>query len=78
MAPSPDPLRLGQFLNPAQERIQHGHQAGATVRAEADRVGARRVFVISTRSPSERADGPLQRVEAALGGLRAGTCARMR
>lgn len=78
MSFTPDPLRPGQFLIPAQERILHGHEAGAAVRAEAERVGAERVFVVSTHSLSELADGPLQRVEAALGSLRAGTYAGMR
>ena len=78
MTQSPDLLRPGVFAIQAQERIVHGQPAGAAVRAEADRLGARRVFVVSTRSLAALPDGPLQRVQAALGDLHAGTYATVR
>ena len=78
MTQSPDLLRPGVFAIQAQERIVHGQPAGAAVRAEADRLGARRVFVVSTRSLAALPDGPLQRVQAALGDRHAGTYATVR
>ena len=78
MTQSPDLLRPGVFAIQAQERIVHGQPAGAAVRAEADRLGARRVFVVSTRSLAAMPDGPLQRVQAALGDRHAGTYATVR
>ena len=71
-------LQAGTFLIPAQERIVHGLPAGQAVRAEAERLGARRVFLVSGRSLGALADGPLQRVAAALGPLHAGTYAAVR
>jgi maleylacetate reductase len=67
MSSNPDSLRPGVFAIQAQERIVHGQPAGAAVRAEAERLGAQRVFVVSTRSLAALPDGPLQRVVAALG-----------
>jgi maleylacetate reductase len=58
----------------AQERIVFGKPADKAVLEEADRYGARRIFVISTRSLAGRDDGPLQRLERALGERHAGTC----
>jgi len=40
-------LHAGTFSIPAQERIVHGMPAGAAVRAEAERLGAQRAFLIS-------------------------------
>ena len=74
----PDPLRPGVFAIQAQERIVHGQPAGPAVRAEAERLGARRVFVVSTRSLAALADGPLQRVVAALGDRHAGSFSTVR
>ncbi len=71
-------LQAGTFLIPAQERIIHGMPAAAAVRAEAERLGARRVFLISGRSLGALADGPLQRVAQALGERHAGTFAAVR
>ena len=71
-------LHAGTFLIPAQERIIHGLPAGAVVRAEAERLGARRVFLISGRSLGALPDGPLQRVAQALGERHAGTFAAVR
>ncbi len=71
-------LHAGVFNIPAQERIVHGQPAGAAVRAEADRLGAERVFLISGRSLGALVDGPLQRVQAALADRHAGTFAAVR
>ena len=45
-------LTAGTFNITAQERIVHGQPAGTTVRAEAERLGAKRVFLVSGRSLS--------------------------
>jgi maleylacetate reductase len=71
-------VQAGIFNVPAQERIVHGQPAGAAVRAEAERLGARRVFLVSGRSLGALAEGPLQRVAAALGPLHVGTFAAVR
>jgi maleylacetate reductase len=78
MSSNPDSLRPGVFAIQAQERIVHGQPAGAAVRAEAERLGAQRVFVVSTRSLAALPDGPLQRVVAALGDRHAGTFSAVR
>ena len=65
--------RAGTFHIQAQERIVFGVPAGEAVVAEADRVGAKRVFVTSTRSLTQKEDGPLQRMEKALGSRHVGT-----
>jgi len=67
----------GVFIIPAQERVVFGRPADAAVAAEADRHGARRIFVVSTRSLSRLSGGPLQRIVAALGGRHAGTFAEV-
>jgi maleylacetate reductase len=72
------PLPQGIFAIPAQERIVYGQPAGAAVRAEASRFGARRVFLASGRSLGALADGPLQQVQQALGDRLAGTWAGVR
>lgn len=66
-------LAKGAFLVQAVERIVFGEPAGAALVAEAERVGAQRVFVMSTRSLARLGDGPLQRIETALGHRHAGT-----
>lgn len=71
-------LRPGVFAIQAQERIIHGQPAGPAVRAEAERLGASRVFVVSTRSLAALADGPLQAVQQALGHRLVGTFATVR
>ena len=71
-------LQAGIFSICAQERIVHGQPAGPAVAAEAERLGARRVFVISGRSLAALADGPLQRVVAALGARHAGSFTQVR
>lgn len=71
-------LQAGSFAMSAQERIVHGVPAGAAVLAEAERLGAQRVFLISGRTLGALTDGPLQRVAAALGARHAGTFAAVR
>lgn len=68
----------GVFTIQAQERVVFGRPAGEAVREEAERVGAKRVFVTTGRSLGALKDGPVQRIEAALGPLHAGTFAGMR
>lgn len=69
-----DLVQSGQFTVQAQERIIFGKPAEIAVMEEAERYGARRVFVISTRSLARRDDGLLQRIVRALGARYAGTC----
>jgi maleylacetate reductase len=69
------PIASGTFNVQAQERVVFGQPAEAAVAAEAERYGASRVFVTSTRSLSTLADGPLQRVVKGLGARHAGTFA---
>ena len=68
----------GTFHITAHERIVFGTPAGEAVVAEAGRVGARRVFVTSTRSLAQKENGPLQRMEKALGARHVGTYATIR
>ncbi len=63
----------GSFSVTAHERIIFGQPAGEAVVAEAERIGARRVFVTSTRSLAQKQDGPLQRLVKALGARHVGT-----
>ena len=49
MARSTSPLPSGIFTIQAQERIVFGEPAGTALLAEIERLGARRVFVTSTR-----------------------------
>ena len=55
-----------------------GVPAGEAVVAEAERSGAKRVFVTSTRSLAQKENGPLQRMERALGRLHVGTHSTIR
>lgn len=71
-------LAQGSFTIQAQERILFGQSAAGAAVAEAERYGARRVFVVSTGSLAGLTDGPLQRVVAALGARHAGTYAAVR
>jgi maleylacetate reductase len=68
----------GTFNVTAHERIVFGVPAGEAILAEAERTGAQRVFVTSTRSLTQKQDGPLQRVETALGSRHAGTYASIK
>ena len=70
-------LTPGTFYVTAQERIVFGTPAGEAVVAEAER-GGRRVFVTSTRSLAQKEDGPLQRMERALGARHVGTYSTIR
>ncbi|HVY41694.1 MAG TPA: iron-containing alcohol dehydrogenase [Hyphomicrobiaceae bacterium] len=63
----------GYFTIHAQERILFGKPAAESVVAEAKRYGASRVFVTSTRSLAKLENGPLQRIERALGSAHVGT-----
>jgi maleylacetate reductase len=67
-------LPSGHFTIHAQERVIFGQPAAAALLAEIKRIGASRVFVTSTRSLAKLDDGPLQRVERALGAAHVGTC----
>lgn len=71
-------LASGCFLIQAQERILFGQPAEHAVVAEAEQYGAARVFVVSTASLARLADGPLQRIVAALASRHAGTYAAVR
>ena len=71
-------LAAGTFNVTAQERILFGTPAEEAVVAEAERYGARRVFLTSTRSLAQQESGPLQRLERALGAAHAGTYAAIR
>ena len=73
-----DASRGGTVLLSAQERVVFGEPAAAAVLAEAERAGARRVFVTSGASLSRLADGPLQGIEVALGARLAGRFVAMR
>jgi maleylacetate reductase len=68
----------GVFHVTAQERIIFGTPAEEAVMSEARRCAASRVFVTSTRSLDQQKDGPLRRLERALGALHVGTYAAIR
>jgi maleylacetate reductase len=78
MSNASTPLQPGAFNMTAHERIVFGVPAGEAVVAEAERIGARRVFVTSTRSLAQKENGPLQRLEQALGARHVGTHATIR
>jgi maleylacetate reductase len=71
-------MSTGTFNITAHDRIVLGVPAGEAVVAEAERTGAKRVFVTSTRSLAQKENGPLQRMEKALGPRHAGTFATIR
>ncbi|MBU2532626.1 MAG: iron-containing alcohol dehydrogenase [Alphaproteobacteria bacterium] len=66
-------MKAGIFNVEAQERVVFGKPAANAVVEEADHYGAVRVFVTSTRSLATATDGPLQRIEKALGDRHVGT-----
>lgn len=68
----------GSFIIQAQERVIFGRPAEQAVLAELQRHASQRAFVIATRSLRAAEDGPLQRIEQALGTLHAGTFDRIR
>jgi maleylacetate reductase len=68
-------LKAGIFTVTAHERILFGTPATEAVVAEAARYGAKRMFLTSTRSLAQKGEGPLQRLEQALGSAHVGTYA---
>jgi maleylacetate reductase len=80
-APAGDALPragAGVFHVTAHERVAFGRPAEEELRSEIARCGAQRVFVTSTRSLARLENGPLQRIERALGAAHAGTYAAVR
>jgi maleylacetate reductase len=73
---SPPPA--GSFSVTQHERIVFGVPAGEAVVAEAERISAKRVLVTSTRSLAQKENGPLQRMEKALGARHVGTYSTIR
>jgi maleylacetate reductase len=67
----------GSVELPALERVVFGQPAEIAVVEEVRRDGARKVFVISTRSLRHSQGGILERVERALGAAHAGTWTRI-
>jgi maleylacetate reductase len=65
----------GVYLGSATERIIFGAPAAQAVIAEADRYGARRIFVTTTRSLATNEKGPVPAIVAALGSRHVGTFA---
>ena len=78
MRESESGLKPGSFSVTAHERIVWGRPAGEAVLEEAERYGAKRIFVTSTRSLAGKTEGPLQRLERALGSRHVGTFAQIR
>lgn len=68
-------MMTGHVSIQALERIVFGIAAETAVLDEAARYGARRVFVLSTRSLVGQTDGPFERVVAALGASCSGSFA---
>ena len=68
-------LQAGHFAVQSTEQIVFGVALAEAIAAEADRYGAKRVFVTSTKSLSRLQDGPLQRAVKALGARHVGTYA---
>jgi maleylacetate reductase len=68
----------GIFTVTAQERIVFGTPAEEAVLSEVKSIAASRVLVTSTRALAQRENGPLQRIERALGARHAGTYAAIR
>src|SRR5215510_1003529 len=71
-------LKPGSYSVTAHERILWGRPAAEAVIEEADRYGAQRIFVTSTRSLAQKQMGPLQRLERALGPRHVGTYATIK
>src|SRR5262245_40790653 len=78
MSTTPDRIDAGIFTVTAHERVVFATPAGEAVVAEAKSYGATRVFLTSTRSLAGKEDGPLQRLERALGAAHVGTYAAIR
>ena len=71
-------LKSGRFTIQAQEFIIFGRPAEKAIIVEADRYGAKHVFIFSTRSLSQLENGPLQRIMEALGPRLSGTFTAIR
>jgi maleylacetate reductase len=71
-------LKSGHFVIQAQERVLYGQTAEQGVLDEVARYGRERVFVVSTRSLGQLENGPLQRIERALGSRHVGTFGAVR
>ncbi|WP_326537428.1 iron-containing alcohol dehydrogenase [Pseudorhodoferax sp.] len=71
-------IRQGEFRQPAIESVVFGRAAGDVLRDKLDAAGLQRAFLVSGRSLGALQDGPLQRIEAALGGRVAGRFAGVR
>ncbi len=67
----------GRFTVQPIDQIIFGTPLEEAIVAEADRIGASRVFVTSTRSLSQLENGPLQRAVHALGPRHVGTYSRI-
>jgi maleylacetate reductase len=70
--------RAGIYSMTAHERIVFGTPAEEAVVSEARAYGRSRIFLTSTRSLVDKQNGPLQRLERALGAAHAGTYAAIR
>lgn len=75
MTTQPTTLKPGHFTVQATEQIVFGRPLEEAILAEADRYGAQRIFLTSTRSLSRLENGPLQRAQKALGDRHVGTFA---
>jgi maleylacetate reductase len=71
-------LPAGTFNIQAQEQVVFGQPADSAVVALAQQLGARRVFLTSSRSLARLSDGPLQQIARALGERHVGTMATIR
>ena len=71
------PIAPGRFTVQPIDQIIFGVPLEEAIVAEADRLGAKRVFVTSTRSLSQLENGPLQRAVQALGSRHVGTYSRI-
>ena len=71
------PLPCGTYVIQSQEQVLFGFPAERAVIDEVERIGARRVFLTSGRSLGRLQDGPLQRIERALGDRHCGSFARI-
>lgn len=68
----------GHYQIQAQERVLFGKPIETAIMEEVERYNVNRVFVTSTRSLASLQDGPLQRVERALGARHVGTYSTIR
>ncbi len=70
-------LPSGTYIIQSQEQVLFGLAAERAVCDEVERLGAKRVFLTSGRSLGRLQNGPLQRIEHALGDLHCGSFARI-